>query len=590
MSDHAARGAEASCPRPGTIVAGIDIGNSTTEIVLGALSVDGLATAMAAARRPTTGSKGSAASLSGAAALLSELERTAGLLADVAVIADLAPAPVLDASWPARPPDAGLPLRIVRVADGATGAGAGAFAGRYALLDNLTSTGAGEPVVVGIGRHWDFEDAARILRDARSQGVPIAGVLVERDEAVLIGNRSKLDCPIIDTVALGQCREGVQVAGEAASQGSPIRRVADPVFLCRALGLSPDIIPRLPGVLSYLASRSVAVVTPAQPEAEEPLAFGEVTWRHRGDSGRLSLPSPAEVIARSVPPGTITAMSARPGTALAKALAACPGGIADLATLDVSGADSVPLALLASGAAVHSVQGELQELLRRPVIAGGSEARAAFAGALDTPGLPERVLVVDIGAGTLDVITETDSVVVAGAGHLITAGIAAALSIPATAAESAKMFPAVRVETPHLVAREDGVRVFLDTPATGASIGSLSLLKPDGELVPLGARQAPEEWQRIRLGIKATILERGLARATRMLREPPREECLVVLAGGGAEDHELAGAAARFARLGQVATADVAGRFGPRYAVAWGLVLTLAKKSEPAHLTQGEGI
>jgi hypothetical protein len=49
---------------------------------------------------------------------------------------------------------------------------------------------------------------------------------------------------------------------------------------------------------------------------------------------------------------------------------------------------------------------------------------------------------------------------------------------------------------------------------------------------------------------------------------------LVLLAGGGAEDQELVAAAAGFTRLGQVATADVAGRFGARYAVAWGLVLT----------------
>ena len=558
---------------PGDVVAGIDIGNSTTEIVLGRVTQSGGVAAVVAERRPTAGPKGGPESLAGAVALLVEMEQAHGLVADAAVVAELAPAPVVTASWPRRRSDAGLPLRVVDIADGATGAGVGAFSGPYVSLDELGTVDVAEPVVVGVPGHWDFQDAAAALHRAGEEGRTILGVLVERDEAVLISNRAALPCPVIDTLSLEHCTAGVRVVGEAAPQGSTVRRLADPVYLCHGLGLSPTMIPRLSAVLAELAARSAAVVVRAEEVAEPHDVVGEVTWDHRESSGRLELPAPAAVIARSVPPGAITALTARPGTSLAEAVDQCPGGVADVATLDVDGADAVPLALLAGSAAVRSVHVELAALLGRPVLPGGSEAHAAYRGALDTPGLPAHVLVVDIGGGTLDVITASESVVVAGAGDLITAGVAVALRLATASAEGAKMFPSVRVETPHLAAREDGVRIFLDSPAGGADIGQLSLLKPDGELMPLGARTAPEEWQRTRLGIKATVLERGLTRATWLLQEPPREDRLTLLAGGGAEDLELVSAAARFASLGQIATADVAGRFGPRYAVAWGLVL-----------------
>ena len=46
----------------------------------------------------------------------------------------------------------------------------------------------------------DFEDAAAQLRAARERGHRIAGVIVQGDDAVLIGNRFDRDLPIVDEV------------------------------------------------------------------------------------------------------------------------------------------------------------------------------------------------------------------------------------------------------------------------------------------------------------------------------------------------------------------------------------------------------
>ena len=67
-----------------TMIAGIDVGNATTEVVL---MSDGKI--LGAARVPTRGRKGSADSLRGATALIRRMERQLGCTADEARIAPL---------------------------------------------------------------------------------------------------------------------------------------------------------------------------------------------------------------------------------------------------------------------------------------------------------------------------------------------------------------------------------------------------------------------------------------------------------------------------------------------------------------------
>ncbi|MGV0813470.1 diol dehydratase reactivase ATPase-like domain-containing protein [Mycolicibacterium boenickei] len=562
--------------RPDALIAGVDIGNSTTEVAIGRLRGPDLgATPVVADRVATVGIKGGLESIKAAADLVHRLELECGQHVDAVIVAELAPAPVVDASWPRRKPDAGLPVDILDVPDAATCTGVGAFAGCYVRLDELDSAAADEPLVIGIDSAWDFADAARELAAAQDREFNIVGVLVEKDEAVLIGNRTSLACPTIDTVPLSGITQGALVVGESAPRGNGVSRLADPVFLAHSLHLEPGFIPALLPLTRHFASVSAAVVvkTDAEPDTHEHQAIGEIAWQDSHAQQRMLLPASADVLARAVPPGRVTSLTATSGTPLSAALNACPGGVRDIAALDLSAAEAVPLALLASAAPVDDVCAAFAEIVMRPVFIGGAEARAGWIGAHSTPGLPREVVVIDIGAGTLDVITSDDSVAVAGAGDLITAGVALSLSISTTLAENAKMHPAVRVETPHLIAREDGVREFPDGPVPGSSVGRLSLVTVHGDLVPLGSRLAPETWHRERLGIKATVLERGLLRARRVLHGGFADDALLLLAGGGAEDAELVTAAARFAHLGQVAIADVAGRFGPRCAVAWGLVL-----------------
>lgn len=584
MANHGAPGT--AVPTKGALIAGVDIGNSTTEVAIGRLLGPGLgASPVLADRAPTAGLKGSLKSLEAAAELVHRLESECGERVDTVIVSELVPAPVFDASWPSRSPDADLPVTLLDVPDAATCTGVGAFAGRFVPLDMVKSAGQGDAIVIGVDSTWDFADAARELRAVQASGLPMVGVLIERDEAVLIGNRTSLTCPCIDNVPLSGIKPDTLVVAESTPQGNGVTRLADPVFLARSLNLEPAQVPALLPLTRHVATLSAAVIvrSTTDPHTGTQDTLGEIAWTEGGETHQLALPAAADVLARAVPPGQVTSLTAAVNSQLAKALQACPGGVRDLAALDLPVAESVPLALLASAAPIDDVPAALADLVGRPVVLGSSEARAAWVGAHATPGLPAEVVVVDIGAGTLDVMTDHDSVAVAGAGDLITAGVALSLDIPTAVAEMAKMNPAVRVETPHLVAREDGVREFPKAPLPGSSVGQLSLLDDRGDLTPIGSRLAPETWHRDRLNIKATVLERGLLRARRVLAGGFPSQALLLLAGGGAEDPELVTAASRFAHLGQVAIADVAGRFGPRCAVAWGLVLTADCQSSSVH-------
>ena len=80
-----------------------------------------------------------------------------------------------------------------------TPSGAGAASGRLRRLAELDGDPDGD-AVLAIVLDEDFEDAAAQLRAARDRGHRIAGVIVQGDDAVLIGNRFDRALPIVDEV------------------------------------------------------------------------------------------------------------------------------------------------------------------------------------------------------------------------------------------------------------------------------------------------------------------------------------------------------------------------------------------------------
>ena len=155
------------------IVAGIDVGNNTTEIVLARVS-DGVVEPITHAQAPTRGRKGSPESLAGAAALLHKSEVDVEVAVDELVLSALRPvdtatAPILPASSPRSP------VRSLRNPDASTPGGTGSGVGRHVPLGALGGSVLDGPAIVSVDSATDFEAAAREISRAASSGWHITG-------------------------------------------------------------------------------------------------------------------------------------------------------------------------------------------------------------------------------------------------------------------------------------------------------------------------------------------------------------------------------------------------------------------------------
>lgn len=547
-----------------TVVAGIDVGNATTEVVIGRVTSGGVEH-LAAGRTPTRRAKGSPESLRAAAALVRRLEREHRTRVDVAHVAPLRPVQTATGALSEAPLDAG---RLWVAGSGApTVGGEGFGVGRPVLLGEVVD--GREPVVVVVPRGAGYAAVAAELAPLAATG-RLAAVLVEDDEGVLVANRLPGQVPVVDEFDGARVLAAERVAVEVTLGGRPMRTLNDPLKLATAFGLAASELAGAARLSATLFDTSNAVV-----------ALGGAPVRDHPAGGAIELAGEGQV---SFLTGHPRVREGRVGAATGYALpphqALTP--VDDLWTVDLGAvADSVharraavrsrPVALAALHSAVSLTDpsADLSDLLGVAVSALASEAQAARVGALTTPGAGDAAVVVDLGGGTVDAVTGASAAVAAGAGDLLTASVATLADVTVAAAEWVKRGPAHRVEAPQLLLAEDGSRAFLDHPASGDAVGSLVVHGPAG-LLAFSRTMAPGEWRTLRIRLKVELIGGNVARALRTLGEEP---ATVVVVGGLAGDDEIltavAGALPRGTAVGR---GDVGGVLGHRYSVAFGLV------------------
>ena len=557
------------------IVAGIDVGNHTTEIVLARVR-DGAVEPITHGQAPTRGRKGSRESLEGAAALLHKLEVDATVTIDQLLLATLRP---VDTSTVPLPPASSprSPLRSLRKPDARTPAGTGSAVGRHVPLADLAGNVKDGPAIVSVDSTTDFEVAARDISDGVSRGWHIAGVIAEQDDAVLIRNRIPIDVPVVDEVDLSGLEPGALVAVEVVAEGRAYRALADPIALSAAMHLGQDQIHHVAEFTRELADSPAIAVTPRTGPLQPPAADDDyVDCSIDGEVLRYP-PAQAHSILRLESPGSVVSVRIGAIATAEHGMAVDDAFFTDLSSIDngawlrrgVADARGTVVALLAADH-VSDAAATLAELTGRPAHTIATEPEASARGARTTPGLPPDTIVCDIGGGTIDVVGAHRTVIAAGAGETITIAVSRVLGIPRALAEGVKRTPALRVENPHVAHEEDGRRVFLDRPATSDAIGWLCTRGTAG-LVPFSARLAAEEWRSLRLAIKQETVAANIARCLRAFDQPPTA---LVLAGGGALDDELLRTVGESLRSIPIAVgrANIDGVHGPRFAVASGLV------------------
>ncbi|HET9945254.1 MAG TPA: hypothetical protein VFR56_06345, partial [Actinomycetes bacterium] len=297
-----------------SLVVGVDVGNSTTEVVLARVA-GGSVEVLGSAAAPTRRVKGSPESLDGAAALVRRVERLAGVSAEVAVVAPLRPVETSTVTLPEPEARTGR-LRVATATSGTVG-GSGWGVGRPVLLSHLADgddDGGHRPVVVVVPSGTGYVVAADRLRPAVSAG-RVAAVLVADDEAVLVANRLGSGVPVVDEVEPATVLGAALVAVEVAGSGRVLRRVSDPLALVADLGLAEGEradAARLAGLLRD-ATSAVVALDADRPGAEAVVA--DSGWADLGapESRRVPLVEAARLVA-SLPVGAVTAYAA-PGSA-----------------------------------------------------------------------------------------------------------------------------------------------------------------------------------------------------------------------------------------------------------------------------------
>ena len=544
------------------LIAGVDIGNSTTEIVI----VEGM-TPIAWERRPTRGCKGSEASVRSAAALLRNIQRRAGVDVSQVIVAPWHPVTTEVATLRRPPPDTGK-IQIISCANHSVVGNSWATGRPW----NISSTPPMTiPVVAIVESETGYKEAAERINQAMEQGVAVSGVIVADDEAVLIASRLSSALPVVDRADCQTALGAVKLFIEVRPVGQCVNTATDVWALQDALeaqgeGESMNLMSRwvrdLRAVVIGLFEESIN----SSPVSTAP----SLTW----DTGETVDLVDAIPLIRKRFVGSACALNLEKTVHTRDVWGVDIDSVLVDRGIRVTGHSS-RMALASLSDATNEHLDCLSSIFEVPVTVACSESEAASIGARTTPGLPGEALILDIGGGTIDLMGEDCGVSAAGAGELLSAAVAQVLDVPKGAADWIKRGPAQRVDSAQVLLSENGSYDFVsenDTPTPANAPGMLVTPGPVG-LLSFGRNMQPAEWRIIRQSLKLEIIARNVSRILRTYRDriASDESFDIVIVGGPAEDDELLPVLGRLSEVKGLGRGNVAGSLGHRFAVAYGL-------------------
>lgn len=603
-------------------IAGVDVGNATTEVALAELGPHGLKF-LASSLVPTTGIKGTRQNLHGIFNALRQALDKAGLgLKDLDLIRINEAAPVIGDVAMETITETVITESTMIGHNPTTPGGLGLGTGFTTPIADLWRQTPGTKVLALVPGSWDFAAAAEEINRALARGVDVQGVIAQRDDGVLIANRLSKPLPVVDEVRLiEKVPIGMLAAIEVAPPGAAITALANPYGIATVFGLSPEETKAVvPMARALIGNRSAVVIkTPAGDVQERRIAAGKLTLIGERHSRTVDVEEGAdaimEALAQVAPlkdvrgePGTnaggmlervrqvMAELTGKPASEITiQDLLAVDtlipqkvrGGIAEEFSLE----KAVGLAAMvkADRLQMEKIAQALSAETGIKVEVGGVEANMAIRGALTTPGTSPPLAILDLGAGSTDAALISKSgevrwVHLAGAGNMVTLLISAELGLDDPGlAEDIKRYPLAKVESLYHIRHEDGSVQFFNEPLPAEVFARVVLIK-NGALVPLPGEHSLEKVRSVRRDAKRRVFVENSVRALKQVIPTGniRDIEFVALVGGSSLDWEVAGFITdRLAEYGVVAgQANVRGTEGPRNAVATGLVLAYQESRE----------
>ena len=597
------------------LIAGVDIGNSTTEVCIAQMDSEGRMRFLSSSSRATTGTKGTIANTAGIInGLEVAMERIGKNVKELSLICINEAAPVIGDTAMETITETIITESSMIGHNPSTPAGAGQATGTILYMQHLEDGKTGIPYIVVAGSKYSYESIAETI-NSYAKKLSIVGMILQADEAVLVENRLEQKIPIVDEVKyVEKIPEGIQAAIEVALIGQSIRMLSNPYGIATLLKLDANETKKVTPIAKSLIGKQSAVVikTPFEHVKENKLPAGEIYFL--GDSKTsVNVDAGADKIMEVLnQAGKINDISGQLGTNVGNMLRNIKKGMGELteeeaseikitdilavdtlAPVQISGAlagetcmeKAVGVAAMVKTKQLpmEKIAEELKKRLHIYVKVAGVEAVMASLGALTTPGTKLPLAILDLGGGSTDaaIINENGSVVTthkAGAGELVSMLIQTELSLSTRhIAEEIKKYPLAKVESLYHMRLENGAIHFFEEPIEPKYFGNVVLLHPD-KMIILEDDIPMEKIVAVRREVKKKVFVRNAMRA--LIEVAPEHNLRnienVVLVGGSAQDFEVPEMLMEeFANYKIVCgRGNIRAIEGPRNAVATGLVMS----------------
>lgn len=597
------------------LVAGVDIGNSTTEVCIGSVEENGGFHFLSSASRMTTGTKGTVPNVMGVkAALLEAMEKIGRSITELNYIRLNEAAPVIGDTAMETITETVITESSMIGHNPSTPAGAGQAAGELIFIEHLAVAELRKEYIVVASGKYPYEEVAAKLNEYMPR-LQIKGLILQADEAVLVENRLHQKIPVVDEVRhIDKVPEGKQAAIEVALPGTTVRMLSNPYGIATLLKLTPEETRMVtPIAKSLIGKRSAVVIkTPHGNIHEQILPAGEI-YIHGEVIKNISIDAGAEKIMQALQEaGAITDIQGQPDTNVGNMLSSIREDMSEVSKenekniriTDILAVDTLAPVVISGSLAGETcmekavgiaamvkthhlpmlqIAEKLEDELHVQAKVAGVEAVMASLGALTTPGTQLPIAILDMGGGSTDAaILNADGTVKtthqAGAGELVSMLIQTELGLKSrVTAEQIKKYPMAKVESLFHMRLENGAMEFFEDSIDPRYYGHVVLLAP-GELLKVEEDIPMEKILEVRREAKRKVF---VTNAVRALKTVAPEHDLkkipnVVLVGGSAEDFEIPEMLTEaFAEYRIVCgRGNIRGTEGPRNAVATGLLLS----------------
>ena len=602
-------------------IAGVDIGNSTTEVCIGEVTGNGNLTFLTSASCPTTGTKGTVENVySVKNALKLAMSRIGRETSDIDLVRLNEAAPVIGDTAMETLTETVITDSSMIGHNPSTPAGAGQAVGEILLIGNISRGVPGTPYILAASADHSYEEVAAVVNQYGSgsgqhDGIDIVGIILQADEAVLVENRIHKKVPIIDEVRrIDRLPDGVPAAIEVALPGQTVRMLSNPYGIATLLGLNAEETRTVTPIAKSLIGKRSAVVlkTPGGNIHENILPAGEIYF-HGDRNITINLDEGADkIMAAAADAGDIRDISGQPDTNVGNMLSRIRTGMseldksaeADIRITDILAVDTLAPVLISGALAgetclekavgiaamvktqklpMQEIADRLKTELNTEVKVAGVEAVMASLGALTTPGTKLPLAILDMGGGSTDAAVISDNGYVtmthqAGAGELVSMLIQTELGLSDRhIAEQIKKYPLAKVESLFHMRMENGQMTFVDDSIDPRFFGRVVLLTESG-LIRIEEEIPMEKIVQVRREAKRKVFVTNAFRALRKVAPEHnlRNISTVVLVGGSAEDFEIPEMLMEAFTDYRIVCGrgNIRGSEGPRNAVATGLVLS----------------